>query len=78
MNFHDPSRRVLVPVILSVSLETADLIDEMAVEMDISIDEVLSAIAEDSISGLKKPSTFLEDVVIPDRCSTKDLWCLIE
>ena len=69
----DPADRVLVSVTLNVRVETAELLREMAQEMDLGIDDVLSAIAEDSIIGLTKKEDFLEDVYIPDSCSTNDL-----
>ena len=74
MKFLDPSEQVLFPVFLSVRADTADLLMEMAKEMDISLDEVLSAIAEESVTGLSRPQQFLEDVIIPDKCSMDDLF----
>ncbi len=73
MKFLDPSDRVLVSVTLNVRAETAELLEEMAREMELSIDDVLSAIAEDATIGSKKCDDFFEDIYIPDSCSTKDL-----
>ncbi len=73
MKYLDPAERFLFPVILSVRADTAQLLKEMAMEMDSSIDELLSAIAEDSVCDLAGKYSFLEDVFIPDSCSTKDL-----
>ncbi len=73
MKFLDPAEQILLPVVLSIRADTASLLAEMATELDSSIDELLSSIAEDAVSGLSKEESFLEDVVIPDRCSTEDL-----
>ncbi len=88
MNYLDPAERVLFPVIITVRADTAEMLDEMANEMEVSMDEVLSAIAEESVSDLgassSTPSTlaggraFLGEVLIPDRCSTEDLLNLME
>ena len=78
MKYLDPSERVLFPVILSVRADTAELLKEMANEMDVSMDDVLSAIAEDSVCDLAGSRVFLNDVVIPDRCSTEDLLKRLE
>ena len=73
MKYLDPSERVLFPVIISVRAETAQLLDEMASEMEISLDEALSAMAEDAVAGLSYGKQFFDDVYIPDRCSMDDL-----
>ena len=73
MKYIDPAEQVLLPLIISVRADTAHLLTEMAEEMGISVDEVLSAIAEDSVSGLEKKQALLEGVIIPDKCSTQDL-----
>ncbi len=74
MKFLDPAEQVLFPAILSLRADTAELLAEMAEELETSLDEVLSSIAEDAVSGLSKPTIFFNDVVIPDRCSTDDLF----
>ncbi len=73
MKFLDPAEQILFPAVLSLRADTAALLAEMATELDSSIDELLSSIAEDAVSGLSKEKFFLEDVVIPDSCSTEDL-----
>ena len=78
MKFLDPSERVLFPVIISVRAETAQLLNEMASEMEISLDEALSAMAEDAVAGLSSGKQFLDDVYIPDSCSMQDLLNSIE
>ena len=88
MNYLDPAERVLFPVIITLRADTAELLDEMANEMEVSMDEVLSAIAEESVgelgpsssdvSSLDGDSAFLDEVLIPDRCSTEDLLKLME
>ena len=78
MNYLDPAERILFPVILTVRADTADLLREMAGEMDVTMDEMLSAIAEESVSELGGGNELLNDVFIPERCSTKDLLKLIE
>ena len=78
MKYLDPAESVLFPVIISVRADTAEMLAEMANEMDVTMDEVLSAIAEDSVSELGMEERFLEDVVIPDRCSTEDLIKYLE
>ena len=84
MNYLDPAERVLFPVIITVRADTAELLDEMANEMELSMDEVLSAIAEESVSEIGASSSlgggspFLDEVLIPNRCSTEDLLKLIK
>ena len=78
MNYLDPAERILFPVIISVRADTAELLSKMAREMDVSMDDMLSAIAEESVSDLDVGSEFLDDVFIPERCSTTDLLKLIE
>ena len=78
MKHLDPAEQILLPVIISVRADTAELLREMAHELESSMDEVLSAIAEDSVTELSHSTAFVNDVVIPDRCSTKDLLSLFE
>ena len=57
---------------ISVRRDTLRLIAEMAADMGISIDEVFSFLAEDSVIDLK----LLEDlngIEIPNKCSLDDL-----
>ncbi len=78
MKFLDSAEQAFFPVVISVRAETAAFLYEMAAEMDISIDELVSGIAEDAVIGLAKPSVFFEDIVIPDSCSTEDLLKVLE
>ncbi len=73
MKYLDPAKSVLLPVIISLRPETARLLTEMAEDMDVSIEEVLSAITEDSVDELCNRPEFEEDVVIPSSCSREDL-----
>ena len=73
MKYLDPAELVLFPAIISVRADTAELLREMASDMGVSLDEVLSALAEDSASQLGSDKVFLDDVYIPDRCSNQDL-----
>ena len=50
----------------------------MAEDMGISIDDILSSIAEDSVIDLKRFQNDLEMVFIPDKCSKQDLINSIE
>ena len=57
---------------ISVRRDTLRLISEMAQDMGISINEVFSFLAEDSVIDLE----LLEDlnkIEIPNKCSLKDL-----
>ena len=57
---------------------TAELLNEMASEMGISIDEVLSVLAEDAVIGLERSSNPIEKINIPDKCSRDDLLNALE
>ena len=57
---------------ISVRRDTLRLISEMAQDMGISINEVFSFLAEDSVVDLELLES-LENVEIPHRCSLKDL-----
>ena len=73
MKYLDPEELVLVSFIASLKRGTALVLDEMAKDLGISIDELLSAIAEDAVTGLMREREVLQDVFIPDSCSTEDL-----
>ena len=73
MKYLEPGDRVLFPVMISLRADAAKLLREMASEMGTTLDELISALAEDSVCDLSGPPENLEDVYIPDRCSTKDL-----
>jgi len=73
----DPAEQVLIPAILSIRADTAQLLAEMASEMSVSIDELFSVLAEDSVIGLAKSESFFDDVVIPDRTSRSQLMSFL-
>ena len=68
-----------VPLRINLSLrrDTLRLISEMANDMGISIDEVLSFLAEDSVIDLEIDED-LREIRIPSSCSIKDLKNVIE
>ena len=78
MKYSDPGEEVLFPVIISLRADAAQLLREMANEMGTTMDELISALAEDSACELAAPKVFLDDVVIPDRCSKEDLLKTLE
>ena len=57
---------------ISVRRDTLRLLVEMAEDMGISINEVLSFLAEDSVIDLQLDEK-LEQIIIPDKCSLEDL-----
>ena len=57
---------------ISVRRDTLRLISEMAQDMGISINEVFSFLAEDSVIDLELLEN-LNNVEIPDECSMDDL-----
>ncbi len=73
----NPQGRVLFPAILSLSDESAALLNEMAQDMSISLDELISGIAEDSVSGLSQTHTTIQRH-FPDSVSTQHLKDLID
>ena len=68
-----------VPLRINLSLRrgTVRLISEMASDMGISFDEVLSFLAEDSVIDLEIDED-LREIRIPSSCSIKDLKNIIE
>ena len=68
------SHNEYVPLRINLSLrrDTFRLISEMANDMGLSIDEVLSFLAEDSVIDLEIDEDFKE-ISIPSSCSLKDL-----
>ena len=68
------SHNEYVPVRINLSLrrDTLRLISEMANDMGLSIDEVLSFLAEDSVIDLEIDED-LKEISIPSSCSLKDL-----
>ena len=68
-----------VPLRINLSLrrDTIRLISEMANDMGISIDEVLSFLAEDSVIDLEIDED-LRGIKIPSSCSLQDLKNIIK
>ena len=63
-----------IPVDLKICVrrDTLRLISEMARDMGISINEVFSFLAEDSVIDLELMEN-LDDIEIPNKCSLDDL-----
>ena len=78
MKFLDPADHVLLPVMISVRADSARLLQEMALELGTTLDELISALAEDSAYDLENPRRSLDDVFIPDQCSKDDLLKMLE
>ena len=57
---------------ISVRRDTLRLISEMAQDMGISINEVFSFLAEDSVIDLELLEN-LDEIEIPNKCSLSDL-----
>ncbi len=68
-----------VPLRINLSLrrDTLRLISEMAKDMGISIDEVLSFLTEDSVIDLEIDED-LKGIEIPHSCSSEELKKIIE
>ena len=68
------SQNEYVPVRINISLrrDTLRLISELANDMGISIDEVLSALTEDSVIDLEIDEE-MKGIRIPSSCSLEDL-----
>ena len=62
---------------LSIRRDTLRLISEMANDMGISIDEVLSFLTEDSVIDLEIDED-LRGIKIPDSCSLEELKNIIK
>ena len=61
-----------IRVNLSVRRDTLRLLSEMASDMGISINEVLSFLAEDSVIDLELDEE-LKEINIPNQCSLEEL-----
>ena len=63
-----------IPIDLKISVrrDTLRLISEMAQDMGISINEVFSFLAEDSVIDLELIEK-LDEIEIPNKCSLNDL-----
>ena len=68
------SQNEYVPLNVNISLrrETLNLLSEMASDMGISINEVLSFLTEDSVIDLELDEE-INKIVIPSKCSFEDL-----
>ena len=73
MKYIDPGDQVLLSLIISVRADTAEFLAEMAKEMDSSVDEVVSAIAEDSLCDVSQVADLPDSTVVPDSCSLEEL-----
>ena len=74
MNHHDTADFfVRLQANVSLKAETARLLAEMADDMEISISEVLSFLAEDAVIDLKRGNSYIEKIRIPNKCSKEDL-----
>ena len=73
------SQNEYVPLRINISLrrDTLRLISEMANDMGISINEVLSVLTEDSVIDLEIDED-LKRVSIPSSCSLEDLKDIIQ
>ena len=73
------SQNEYVPLRINLSLrkDTLRLISDMANDMGISIDEVLSFLTEDSVIDLEIDED-LNEIRIPSSCSLEDLKAIIE
>ena len=73
------SQNEYVPLRINICLrrDTLKLISEMANDMGITIDEVLSFLAEDSVIDLEIDED-LKGINIPSSCSLEDLKNIIE
>tara|TARA_Y100001968_G_C19453446_1_gene770374 strand:- start:12846 stop:13085 length:240 start_codon:yes stop_codon:yes gene_type:complete len=79
MNFkNSASDEVLFPITISVKAETVRLLSEMAKDMGISIDDVLSVLAEDAAIDLESECKSVDQTFIPDKCSRDDLLNALE
>tara|TARA_B100000674_G_scaffold100813_1_gene73319 strand:- start:894 stop:1145 length:252 start_codon:yes stop_codon:yes gene_type:complete len=78
MKFTNPKNEY-IPLRINLSLrrDTLRLISEMANDMGISIDEVLSFLTEDSVIDLELDED-LRDIKIPNKCSLVELKEIIK
>ncbi len=64
---------VSVNVNLSLKDETLRMLIDMANDMGVSLEDVISSITEDSVIDLERLQDDLGIVIIPDKCSKQDL-----
>tara|TARA_Y100001968_G_C19280881_1_gene679132 strand:- start:772 stop:1005 length:234 start_codon:yes stop_codon:yes gene_type:complete len=70
------SEGVVFPTLISMSRSSALLLKEMAEDMEISLDELISNIAEDSVADLGMRSD-LNCLSVPDSFTRKQLLDLL-
>ena len=68
-----------VPLSINISLrrDTLRLLSEIATDMGITINEVLSFLTEDSVIDLEREEEFPE-TIIPNKCSLAELKDIIK
>ena len=66
-------QNVSINVNLSLKNETLRMLIEMANDMGASLEDVISSITEDSVIDLERLQDDLGIVIIPEKCSKKDL-----
>ena len=66
-------QNVSINVNLSLKNETLRMLVEMASDMGVSIEDVISSITEDSVIDLERLQEDLGIVIIPEKCSKQDL-----
>ena len=64
---------VLFPVTVSLKADTLKLLNQMALDMGIGIDDILSVLAEDAAIDLEDDCNHFKEISIPDQCSKEDL-----
>ena len=64
---------VSINVNLSIKDETLRMLIEMANDMGVSLEDVISSITEDSVIDLERLQDDLGIVIIPEKCSKQDL-----
>ena len=66
-------QNVSINVNLSLKDETLRILIEMANDMGVSLEDVISSITEDSVIDLERLQDDLGIVIIPEKCSKQDL-----
>ena len=66
-------QNVSINVNLSLKNATLRMLVEMASDMGVSIEDVISSITEDSVIDLERLQEDLGIVIIPEKCSKQDL-----
>ena len=66
-------QNVSINVNLSLKDETLRMLIEMANDMGASLEDVISSITEDSVIDLERLQDDLGIIIIPEKCSKKDL-----